>query len=180
MSRIAKSRIVKSRIAKAGWEYYQFTGATDSSPVPSGLALAGDLIIVTFWRRRMTRAIFLIGLLIGALSLPGAGSRIDTAAAAEPIYRPAMARPQGLPFPLSERAQSVWASGVCWSECGSYCAWGGSADCLAREDLARDDLAGDSVPRKAQGQCLKLTDTCDRYCQRQCRTSGGPLLPLDF
>ncbi len=122
----------------------------------------------------MTRAFVLIGLLIGALLLPGATARIDTAAAAEPVYRPAMARPQGLPFPRSERAQSVWASGLCWSECGSYCAWG-SADCLARENLA-----GDSEPRKTQGQCLKLTDSCDRYCQRQCRTSGGPLLPLDF
>lgn len=127
----------------------------------------------------MTRAFVLIGLLAGALLLPGAGARLDTAVAAEPVYRPATAPLQGLPFPRSERAQSVWASGVCWSECGSYCAWG-SADCLARDDLARDDLAGGSGPRKTQGQCLKLTDTCDRYCQRQCRTSGGPLLPLDF
>jgi hypothetical protein len=69
-----------------------------------------------------------------------------------------------LTFPRSERAQSVWASDACWSECGAYCAWG-EAGCLARD---------------SQGQCLKLTDTCDRYCQRQCRTSGGPLLPLDF
>jgi hypothetical protein len=121
----------------------------------------------------MTRAFILIGLLT-ALLLPGAGPRIDTAAAAEPVYRPAMARPQGLPFPRGERAQSVWASGLCWSECGSYCAWG-AADCYAS-----DVLAGGSEPRKTQGQCLKLTDTCDRYCQRQCRTSGGPLLPLDF
>ena len=40
--------------------------------------------------------------------------------------------------------------------------------------------AGGLPERDAQGQCLKLTDTCDRYCQRHCRTSGGPLLPLDF
>jgi hypothetical protein len=68
------------------------------------------------------------------------------------------------PFPRSERAQSVWASGACWSECGSYCAWG-MAGCLERD---------------AQGLCLKLTDRCDRYCQRECRTSGGPLLPDIF
>jgi hypothetical protein len=69
-----------------------------------------------------------------------------------------------LPFPRSERAQSVWASNVCWSECGSYCAWG-QTQCLERD---------------SQGQCLKLTDKCDRYCQRECRTSGGPLLPIEM
>lgn len=69
-----------------------------------------------------------------------------------------------LPFPRSERAESVWASGACWSECGSYCAWG-QTQCLERD---------------SQGQCLKLTDKCDRYCQRQCRTSGGPLLPIEM
>ena len=131
----------------------------------------------------MTRALILFGLLTGFLLLPGTGARMDTAAAAEP-FRPAMARPQGLPFPRSERAQSVWASGVCRSECGSYCAWG-SADCLAGDALAGGSLAGGSLAgaseaRKTQGKCLKLTDNCDRYCQRQCRTSGGPLLPLDF
>lgn len=71
---------------------------------------------------------------------------------------------QQLPFPRSERAQSVWASDRCWSECGSYCAWG-MAGCL-KED--------------AQGHCLKLTDKCDRYCQRECRGWGGPLLPVEF
>ena len=78
--------------------------------------------------------------------------------------RPLGPRAYVLPFPRSERAQSVWASGACWSECGSYCAWG-EAGCLERDP---------------QGKCLKLTDRCDRYCQRECRTSGGPLLPLDF
>jgi hypothetical protein len=68
------------------------------------------------------------------------------------------------PFPRGKRAESVWASGACWSECGSYCAWG-LAGCL-KED--------------SQGGCLKLTDKCDRYCQRECRTLGGPLLPIEF
>ena len=66
-----------------------------------------------------------------------------------------------MPFPRSARAQSVWSSGVCWSECGANCAWG-VAGCLQRD---------------AQGVCLAKGDTCDRYCLRQCRTSGGPLLP---
>lgn len=74
------------------------------------------------------------------------------------------AQRDALPFPRSERAQSVWGSGACWTECGSYCAWGQTA-CLERD---------------AQGQCLKLTDKCDRYCQRECRTSGGPLLPIEM
>ncbi len=69
-----------------------------------------------------------------------------------------------LPFPCSERAQSVWASNRCWKECGSYCTWG-MAGCLQQD---------------AQGLCLKLTDKCDRYCQRECRTWGGPFLPFEL
>jgi hypothetical protein len=68
------------------------------------------------------------------------------------------------PFPLSERAQSVWASGACWSECGSHCTWGIAA-CLIHD---------------TQGNCLEKGDTCDRYCQRTCRTSGGPWVPDIF
>lgn len=112
----------------------------------------------------MTRFIVLIAL-AAALLAPAAAPSI----AADVAVRPAQARVYQLPFPRSERAQSFWASGACWSECGSYCAWG-AAGCLA----------GDNAAGNTQGQCLKLTDTCDRYCQRQCRTSGGPLLPLDF
>lgn len=71
-----------------------------------------------------------------------------------------------LPFPRSERSQSVWASGLCWNQCGAYCT-SGLVGCLRRD---------------SQGQCLQYTDRCDRYCQNQCRTQGGPLLPdpLDF
>ena len=113
----------------------------------------------------MKRSIFLIALLIGGLWLAAAGP----AAAADPtVLSETPWRYNGprrdLPVPRSERAQSVWASGACWSECGSYCAWGQSA-CLERD---------------TQGQCLKLTDSCDRYCQRECRTGGGPLLPVEL
>jgi len=69
-----------------------------------------------------------------------------------------------LPFPRGERAQAIWASNRCWKECGSYCAWG-MAGCL-KED--------------SQGRCLKLTDRCDRYCQRECRTNAGPYLPFEL
>jgi hypothetical protein len=71
---------------------------------------------------------------------------------------------QEQPFPRSKRAESVWASGACWTECGSYCAWG-LVGCL------KDD---------SQGRCLKLTDKCDRYCQRECRSRGGPFLSVEF
>ncbi|HTQ82518.1 MAG TPA: hypothetical protein VMI47_04555 [Pseudolabrys sp.] len=71
---------------------------------------------------------------------------------------------QTLPFPRSERSESVWASGACWSECGAHCTWGLAA-CITRD---------------AQGHCLKLGDACDRYCQRECRSQGGPLLPDIF
>lgn len=117
--------------------------------------------------RHMTRAIVLIAFLTALLSgvfMPGIGSMTGPAMAADVAVRPAAARPFVLPFPRSERAQSVWASGACWSECGSYCAWG-EAGCLTRD---------------SQGQCLKLTDKCDRYCQRSCRTSGGPWLPIEM
>jgi hypothetical protein len=73
-------------------------------------------------------------------------------------------RNQELPYQRGEPAQSVRASGACWSECGAYCAWG-QTQCLEHD---------------TQGQCVKLTDRCDRYCQRECRTKGGPLLPVDF
>lgn len=108
----------------------------------------------------MKRAIVLIAIFASFLL-----TSIGNAVAADYTDRPGLGRPhQVLPFPRSERAQSVWASGACWSDCGAYCAWG-EAGCLRRDE---------------QGLCLKLTDACDRYCQRQCRTSGGPLLPLDF
>jgi len=112
----------------------------------------------------MKRKLVLIALLIVGILLPPAGSAV--AGDGVKSWR-ASAKGQEsreLPFPRDERAQSVWGSGACWSECGSYCAWGQNG-CLAHD---------------TQGQCIKLTDKCDRYCQRECRTSGGPLLPLEF
>jgi hypothetical protein len=106
----------------------------------------------------MKRSIIAIALLLGGILLPSLGP----AAAADAKAERRMARHDVLPFPRGERAASVWASGACWSECGAYCAWG-LVGCLNRDE---------------QGQCLKLTDTCDRYCQRECRNSGGPLLPI--
>ena len=118
----------------------------------------------------MKPSIVLFALLLGGIVLstvrPAAADDANPSVAKPSVVKPwRYNRPsQELPFSRGERAQSIWASGACWSECGSYCAWGQSG-CLERD---------------AQGQCLKITDKCDRYCQRECRTSGGPLLPFDF
>ena len=69
-----------------------------------------------------------------------------------------------LPYPRESRAEAVWNERACWSGCGAYCAWGMAA-CL------RNDT---------QGTCLKLTDRCDRACQRGCRNAGGPFVPDVF
>lgn len=68
-----------------------------------------------------------------------------------------------MPFARSARSQAVWDADGCWRECQTYCAWNLNA-CLAQD---------------TQGVCLAYTDACDRYCQRTCRTQGGPFLPFD-
>ena len=117
----------------------------------------------------MKRWMVLIALACGVILTPIAGA--SAADYAAPYVKPSAvtiwrynSHPEGPPFARSERAASVWGSGVCWSECGSYCAWG-MAGCLERD---------------VQGTCLKLTDKCDRYCQHECRTSGGPWLPIEL
>lgn len=107
----------------------------------------------------MKSLVFLLAVLLGAILVSGGPATAGEVA----VWRYNRHSPD-LPFPHSKRAQSVWASRSCWSECGSYCAWG-LAGCLQQD---------------AQGQCLKLTDKCDRYCQRECRPWSGPFLPLEF
>jgi len=111
-------------------------------------------------RRPMKSFVLLLALLLGGISALPAGPAM---ASDTTIWRYNKHSPEP-PFSLSERSQSVWASGACWSDCGSHCTWGVSA-CLTRD---------------AQGHCLKLGDICDRYCQRTCRTMGGPLVPDIF
>lgn len=111
----------------------------------------------------MNRSI--LGFLTVALVLGGFILPLSNPASADNLaQRSAPVRSLILPFPRSERAQSIWASGVCWSECGSVTTWN-LATCLERD---------------SQGDCLKRADKADRSCQRECRTSGGPLLPIDF
>ena len=89
------------------------------------------------------------GLPAGAADF-GTGKRVTVAAASTM---------RALPFPRSSRSQAVWASDACWNDCQSYCTWG-EAGCLQVD---------------SQGRCLRYTDRCDRACQRDCRTRGGPL-----
>jgi hypothetical protein len=104
----------------------------------------------------MKRFTLVLALLLGGLStLPATAG--DAA-----LWRYNRHNPEP-PFALSGRSQSVWASSACWSECGSYTTWNLVA-CLEREK---------------QGRCLKLADAADRACQRECRTRGGPFLPID-
>ena len=109
----------------------------------------------------MKPVVALLALLLGGILMPAGAA---PAAAADATVWRSTTHNGTLPFPRSEQAQSVWAGGACWSECGSHCTWGLAA-CLAHD---------------TQGHCLTLGDTCDRYCQRQCRTSGGPLVPDIF
>jgi hypothetical protein len=116
----------------------------------------------------MPRSIALFALLLGGILAPAAGPAVaaDRGAWQHQTHGTVLVVPAGklLPFPRSERSRAIWASGACWSGCQSYCTWGEAA-CLDRD---------------AQGRCLKVTDHCDRICQRECRTQGGPLLPDIF
>jgi hypothetical protein len=103
----------------------------------------------------MKRLVLALALLLGGISALPAGETT--------VWR-YNRHSAGPPFPLSERAQSVWASGACWTECSSYTTWNLAA-CLEHD---------------AQWRCLKRADRADRACQRECRTRGGPLLPIDF
>ena len=72
-------------------------------------------------------------------------------------------QPRALPFARSEQAASVWASDACWNDCRARCAW---------------DLHG-CLHYDTQGICILYSAACDRYCQRDCRAQGGPLLPFE-
>jgi hypothetical protein len=110
--------------------------------------------------RAFIRSILLATVGVAALTAPCTAETNVVSASPPVIWRYNMPN-HTLPFPRSDRAESVWASGVCRDECGSHCTWGVAA-CLTRD---------------AQGHCLKLGDACDRYCQRECRTMGGPFVP---
>ena len=106
----------------------------------------------------MKLRIVLLALLFGGIVMPGWGQ----AHAADIGMRtaPAYSHGHALPFPRSARAAAVWGEGACWQDCQATCTWGQAA-CLSAD---------------SQGACIKYTDACDRMCQRDCRSSGGPYL----
>lgn len=111
----------------------------------------------------MKCALALIALLLSGLWVAGPATAADLKPVTMKTWRMSP-RTDVLPFPRGERSQAVWDAGARWTECGSYCAWG-QTQCLERD---------------SQGLCLRLTDRCDRLCQRQSRTAGGPLIPFEM
>lgn len=66
-------------------------------------------------------------------------------------------------IPRSPAASLVWAGDACWRGCAMDCGRHFQA-CLSAN---------------APEGCIARNDACDRFCQRECRSYGGPLLPLD-
>lgn len=66
-------------------------------------------------------------------------------------------------IPRSPAASLVWAGDACWRGCAMDCGRHYRA-CLATT---------------APENCIAQNDACDRFCQRECRFYGGPLLPLN-
>jgi hypothetical protein len=66
-------------------------------------------------------------------------------------------------IPRSPAASLVWAADACWRGCAMDC--GRHLKVCLSVDMS--------------GNCIAQNDACDRFCQRECRLYGGPLLPLD-
>ena len=66
-------------------------------------------------------------------------------------------------IPRSPAASLVWAGDACWRGCAMDCGRHFRA-CLTAD-----------LPEN----CIARNDACDRFCQRECRSYGGPLLPID-
>lgn len=105
------------------------------------------------------RMILLVVAILGPVA-PAAAAELSTLRMRQFTDQPV----RTLPYPRSERAEAVWNERTCWSECGAHTAWGMAA-CLQYDN---------------QGRCLRLADRADRYCQRECRTMGGPYVPDIF
>lgn len=101
-------------------------------------------------------------LLAGLLLLGG----LSQAEAADAGFRRKPATPPAMAYriiPRSPEASLIWAGDACWRGCA--------------QDCGRQLKVCLSVDRS--GNCLAQNAACDRFCQRECRSYGGPLLPLD-
>jgi hypothetical protein len=96
--------------------------------------------------------LMVMGLSAAKAADAGVGHKSSVAAAAT-VYRV---------IPRSPEASLVWASDACWRGCAHDCGHHFKA-CIS---------AGEG--------CVTENNACDRYCQRECRTYGGPLLPIDW
>ena len=65
-----------------------------------------------------------------------------------------------LPIAPDSLSATVLASDGCWRACEAHCGW------HVRTCIKHEGVTG----------CLPHNDSCDRTCQKQCRTYGGPLL----
>jgi hypothetical protein len=123
--------------------------------------------------RSMSRAVVLTVSLLAGLVALAAGAAAEPLRSARDALPPVVGPhppiwryngpPQEPPFPRSRRSEAIYASGTCWTDCGAYCAWNLNG-CLYKD---------------TQGICILYSAACDRYCQRACRTEGGPFLPID-
>ena len=104
----------------------------------------------------------LLLLLAALLTLAGLSpiQAADAAGWRRPVAAPATAYRV---IPRSPAASLVWAGGACWRGC--------AMDCGRHFHVC---LSAD-----APENCIAQNDACDRFCQRECRRYGGPLLPID-
>ena len=100
-------------------------------------------------------------LVVGLATVPAGAAEMSRAT----IVRPAVDAPM-LPFPRSERAARVWDSRACWSRCQAVC--------------TAEQAACFKQGTEPQADCVARADSCDRACQRECRSGAGPLLPIDW
>jgi len=122
----------------------------------------GKALFLLFWPtipgpETMKRLLLLIALLMAALppaEAAEAGISRRPVAAPASVYRV---------IPRSPAASLVWAGDACWRGCAMDCGRHLRA-CFSAD---------------APENCIAQNDGCDRFCQRECRLYGGPLLPLD-
>jgi hypothetical protein len=102
-------------------------------------------------------------LLAGLLLVTGLspGEAADAGIWRKPATAPAMAHRV---IPRSPEASLIWAGDACWRGCAQDCGRHLKA-CLEVD---------------SSGNCLSQNGACDRFCQRECRYYGGPLLPIDW
>ena len=67
------------------------------------------------------------------------------------------------PYPMSKQAAAVWGDDYCWRTCTGESGW-------QFQDCWRT---------KGPEVCRQLSEVNNRFCQRTCRSRGGPWLALD-